>query len=58
MRRLAITLIAASVIAVGLAGCGSNQNSGTSSAIQPVGKREQLGVAVGQHHCIRGRLAD
>jgi molybdate transport system substrate-binding protein len=32
MRRFAVTLLTASVIAVGLAGCGSNQNSGTSSA--------------------------
>ena len=32
MRRLAVTLLTASVIAVGLAGCGSNQSSGTSSA--------------------------
>lgn len=35
MRRFAITVLAASVIAVGLAGCGSNQNSGTSSASSP-----------------------
>ena len=35
MRRFAITLLAASVIAVGLAGCGSNQNSGTSTASSP-----------------------
>jgi molybdate transport system substrate-binding protein len=35
MRRFAITLLAASVIVVGLAGCGSNQNSGTTSASSP-----------------------
>ena len=35
MRRLAVALLTASVIAVGLAGCGSNQNSGTSSASSP-----------------------
>jgi len=36
MRRFAVTLLTASVIAVGLAGCASNQqNSGTSSASSP-----------------------
>jgi molybdate transport system substrate-binding protein len=35
MRRFAVTLLTASVIAVGLAGCGSNQSSGTSSTSSP-----------------------
>src|SRR4249919_949822 len=35
MRRFAVTLLTASVIAVGLAGCGSDQSSGTSSASSP-----------------------
>ena len=37
MRRFAVTLLTACVIAVGLVGCGSNENSGTSSASSSAG---------------------
>ena len=37
MRRFAVTLLTACVIAVGLVGCGSDENSGTSSASSPAG---------------------
>lgn len=37
MRRFAVALLTACVIAVGLVGCGSNENSGTSSASSSAG---------------------
>src|SRR6185436_2767484 len=37
MRRFAVALLTACVIAVGLVGCGSNENSGTSSAPSSAG---------------------